>query len=506
MSYNSVADMPVQYRTPYGTTPVQREIMKGTKCVFNGKFPSGTSCFGKYPSLYQSMGANNVAYNDPFLTYPGAGANTYDWLTRTNYLPSCNQNPNYLRVQRNNNPRGFLANKNTRTVRGLNFGKNDQSVWSPSKKTPWSPAGDAPYTTGFAGTNGTGPGLMGQPLKLQLYQGTYGDSIPIEKLDLPRAMKGGYGLKRKTVKRRKKGKQKKATKKTKKTKMGRRVTRKQAPARVRSSAKKRGRKMVKPGDIIKLNKKGKIQIVKRKIKSNNTVCNSVMFKGRSSKKHSNFGAISTTFGVGMVVGLLIIVGVVVAIVITSSSPPPPPPQVAEVTCRVGYLYDALSNTCVDINKEENELALQAQKDEIKRIEDAIFDLEIKGIERGADAEIELLERKAELERLRNLYKSCPSGQTKCGRTGPEDINFDCVDLQKSRYHCGECRFACHNTTECSKGECTPVVSLFKDKNFGGGPYNFGIGEYDDLTLNSTVGVGNTSSMILNPGYEIQLLG
>ena len=64
------------------------------------------------------MGANNVAYQSPYLTYPGAGANTYDWLTKTNYLPPCNKIPDYLRVQKNNNPKGFLAN-NTKAIEDI---------------------------------------------------------------------------------------------------------------------------------------------------------------------------------------------------------------------------------------------------------------------------------------------------------------------------------------------------------------------------------------------------
>lgn len=65
---------------------------------------------GWNPYEKNSFGPNNVAYRNPFLMYENPGGNTINFLTGKNYLPPCNSSKgNVRKVQKNNNPTGFLA-------------------------------------------------------------------------------------------------------------------------------------------------------------------------------------------------------------------------------------------------------------------------------------------------------------------------------------------------------------------------------------------------------------
>jgi len=170
----------------------------------NSSSSSSSSRFGSttdYPSLYHTMGPNKVAYEAPYLTYNNsAGGNTYNFLTKQNYLPPYHSSKKpQLKVQPNNNPRGFLSNKSVLPVSGLGFGQNKSE--SDNKWRSYGVAKGRPYTTQLMsvgnGTIGssTGVGLVGQPLDLYTYQNTNKGKYMSEYPQFlgPRSWWGGFG-------------------------------------------------------------------------------------------------------------------------------------------------------------------------------------------------------------------------------------------------------------------------------------------------------------------------
>ena len=140
--YNSFAnkDLYIPTWNPYqghlGRTQQQQRIAKGSK-LSNAQNalqanPMGLSQvprsnFGYHQSGYNYMGPNMVAYENPMLMYSGAGSNTVNYLTGRNYLKPCNSNNTYpyLKVQKNNNPRGYLSNSKVVPLSGVksNYGR-----------------------------------------------------------------------------------------------------------------------------------------------------------------------------------------------------------------------------------------------------------------------------------------------------------------------------------------------------------------------------------------------
>lgn len=217
--YNSYANESLYTPTwnPYQNrknTPEQNKISKNAKAIRRKENIQTGMNFGQIPG-YKYTGPNLVAYENPMLVYPGAGSNTVNYLTARNYLKPCRKHSdNKLKVRKNNNPRGFLANSKTVPVR-MNFGQ-----WANSK-SPWVAHGKQvgrPFTTQMVNTNdssGSGPVRIGQPMDLYTYMNTpYGGYRYPEFLG-PRSWMGGFGSKRKSTK----GTQKrKSTRKTKGTK------------------------------------------------------------------------------------------------------------------------------------------------------------------------------------------------------------------------------------------------------------------------------------------------
>lgn len=154
-------------------------------------------------------GPNRVGYENPMLMYPGAGANTMNYLTEMNYFPPCS-NPGIrssLKVQANNNPTGFLSANDVVPVSGLGFGKPKRPPalakpvpGSPgaSNPGPWVAQGTElgrPFTTQLMGTGNDGAGFVrvGQPLELYTYQNNNKIGYNYPQFLGPRAWYGGYG-------------------------------------------------------------------------------------------------------------------------------------------------------------------------------------------------------------------------------------------------------------------------------------------------------------------------
>jgi hypothetical protein len=195
-------------------TPKQRLISKNSKAI-NQRYQ-----LNRYGSTDTMMGPNNVAYRNPMLMYPGAGANTINYLTGRNYLKPCRGKDTSLKVRKNNNPTGFLASDRTVPISGTKFGQ-----WA-YPNNPWN---SEIINTNFAGPrDGAGFTRIGQPMELYNYQNTpYGSDKYPEFLG-PRAWYGGFG----NAKR---------------------------PSRKTSHS----RKKVKPGDTVQI-KNGKIKVVKKR--------------------------------------------------------------------------------------------------------------------------------------------------------------------------------------------------------------------------------------------------
>jgi hypothetical protein len=210
--------------------------------------------FGGPRSSYDMMGYNDVAYENPYLMYP-AGSNTYNFLTKMNYLPPCRDDPRWLKVQKHNNPTGFLSSSDVLPVSGYQrpkrgkskFGRSDG--FKMSNDGPWVSRGEQlgrPLTTQLVGTGddaaSAGYYAMAQPLKLYTYQNTdYASYNYPEFLDY-RAWMGGFGKKTPTK-----------TTKAKQTKSRQRKT--------TTKAKGRSRSRKTSGNTFRVSKNGRIRRV-----------------------------------------------------------------------------------------------------------------------------------------------------------------------------------------------------------------------------------------------------
>lgn len=247
---------PYQNRT--ARTGTQKRTARGARRVSRATALNGA--FGLSTNAYAP---NNVAYENPFLMYRGAGGNTLNFLTGRNYLKPCNTSMgrlpggSYLKVKKNNNPTGFLSSNEVVPVSGTRFGTRTGKWSNPDK--PWVSNVDEvgrPYPTGGqnAYDSRTGYTRIGQPLELYTYQNTpYGGDKYPEFLG-PRSWMGGYGRRR-----RRRNSRKKPTRSKAKTQP--RTTR--AKARARPRAQRRKPKVnVKPGDVIRV-KSGKLKLEKK---------------------------------------------------------------------------------------------------------------------------------------------------------------------------------------------------------------------------------------------------
>jgi len=193
------------FRNEYGYRNFSVDDLQDSEEDFQHDFGYETS-----PSM---MGPNLVGYENPYLMYPGAGANTVNFLTGSNYYSPCHSTPHPLKVRPNNNPTGFLSGSDVVPVSGLpgyrsrygsarssskSSGSNKANFSAPNK--PWVARGTElgrPYTTQLMGVGdnspGTGYSRIGQPLDLYTYQNTdYGNKKYPQFLG-PRAWYGGFG-------------------------------------------------------------------------------------------------------------------------------------------------------------------------------------------------------------------------------------------------------------------------------------------------------------------------
>ena len=185
-SYNSYAnkDLYVNKWNPYQTYPSVKDVKKArtyrskSKAISRAShlnFQSSGSSFGPLHS-----GPNRVAYEDPYLMYKNPGANTLNYLTGKQYLPPCRVSPNkQLKVRKNNNPTGFLSNKNVVPVSGTRPPLLRSRFGASAPHNPWVAKGkqlQRPYNTQFVSggdeTASSGYTRIGQPLELYAYQNT----------------------------------------------------------------------------------------------------------------------------------------------------------------------------------------------------------------------------------------------------------------------------------------------------------------------------------------------
>jgi len=272
-SYNSYAnkDLYVNKWNPYQTYPSAKDVKKArtyrskSKAISRAShlnFQSSGSSFGPLHS-----GPNRVAYEDPYLMYKNPGANTLNYLTGKQYLPPCTPlqgsggplrgyrvSPNkQLKVRKNNNPTGFLSNKNVVPVSGTRPPLLRSRFGASAPHNPWVAKGkqmQRPYNTQFVSggdeTASSGYTRIGQPLELYAYQNTDYGSYKYPEFLGQRAWMGGYGQSKK------KSMTKTKTKRRKKTKT-------KTPRRVLPRSVKRTRRKAGPGDTLVV-KNGKIKI------------------------------------------------------------------------------------------------------------------------------------------------------------------------------------------------------------------------------------------------------
>ncbi len=277
-SYNSYAnkDLYVNKWNPYQTYPSAKDVKKArtyrskSKAISRAShlnFQSSGSSFGPLHS-----GPNRVAYEDPYLMYKNPGANTLNYLTGKQYLPPCRVSPNkQLKVRKNNNPTGFLSNKNVVPVSGtrpplLRPGGARSRFGASAPHNPWVAKGkqmQRPYNTQFVSggdeTASSGYTRIGQPLELYAYQNTDYGSYKYPEFLGQRAWMGGYGHRSAA------GSQSKKKSKTK-TKIKQRTKTKTKTKTVKTKSVKRTRRKAGPGDTLVV-KNGKIKIKGNKKKS-----------------------------------------------------------------------------------------------------------------------------------------------------------------------------------------------------------------------------------------------
>ena len=253
-NYNSWAnnDLYLKSWNPYQKqrrlTRKQKQFKGAANAIDRAYTLNGANQFGL------NSGPNNVAYRKPFMMYPKGeiGGNTINWTTRRNYLPPChNPRVKRLKVATNNNPTGYLANKNVTPVSGLGFGMKQwiENPYNENQMKPWvarDKTAERPYPTQLISTNDaatSGYTRLGQPLSLYSYQNNPNvGSYSYPEFQSNRGFYGGFGN----------GKTKTKTK-TKK----RQVTK---------TRKKKKKVTAKAGDTLIL-KNGKIRVVNKKSSS-----------------------------------------------------------------------------------------------------------------------------------------------------------------------------------------------------------------------------------------------
>lgn len=218
-NYNSYAnkDLYLKSWNPYQNNTMrssrQQKVARGARDVSKAWAMNG-SRFGS-PNLYQMEGPNNASYRPPFHMYTEGqiGGNTVNYLTKRNYLPPCyNPKVQRLKVAANNNPTGYLANKNVTPVSGLRGNRRNHrsrfgmKPWTESSKKipPWVARGSTaqrPYTTQLFSSNdaaSSGYTRVGQPLSLYAYQNNPNvGSYNYPEFSGPRNIYGGFGRSRK---------------------------------------------------------------------------------------------------------------------------------------------------------------------------------------------------------------------------------------------------------------------------------------------------------------------
>jgi hypothetical protein len=202
--------------------------------------------FGLNPTLYQSMGPNteNTNGKQSMLLYPGAGANTINYFTNKDYYPD---NNNGLRVQKHNNPTGFLSNKEVKSVSGLKsskFGKD--KPWVMDKLQEKRPMTTNLFQNGESSSAGFQ--RIAQPLELYSYQNNKSLGYEYPNFLGSRMWTGGFGNNKPTKK--SVSSKKKSIKKSKSLNIGSTKIPK-----------------VTTGDTLKI-KNGKIEVIKAKAKPN----------------------------------------------------------------------------------------------------------------------------------------------------------------------------------------------------------------------------------------------
>jgi hypothetical protein len=217
-----------------------------------GYNPFQMNAFGN-ASLYNSMGPN--IQEMPMLVYPvGLGGNTVNYFTNKDYYKEGNKS---LKVNRNNNPTGFLSSVKVKPVSGLTlktqnnlmragFGEDKKKDWVMDKKQL-----SRPITTNLFQNEGAGFQRIAQPLELYSYQNTDAAGFNYPAFLGPRMWEGGYGSNKKKsaspVKRVKYTSDKQPNVKKVKVK---------TVVKTKNTTKK-----VKPGDTLQI-KNGKVKVVK----------------------------------------------------------------------------------------------------------------------------------------------------------------------------------------------------------------------------------------------------
>ena len=250
-NYNSYANSNLYvkgwnpYQIQQKRTPKQKQFAKASRAISRKNAIQARMNYGL------TGGPNLVGYENPMLLYSGAGANTVNYLTGSNYYKPCRsmkQYP-YLKVKKNNNPTGFLSKSSVKPIKGLNFGS-----WSNSH-VPWISRGaelGRPFSTQFMNLgDGGGSGVVriGQPLDLYTYMNSpYGGYQYPEFLG-PRSWMGGFGTRKKS--------KKSSARKSSARKSSAQKSSKQKSSKQKSSARK------KYSDTIHISN-GKVKVIKSK--------------------------------------------------------------------------------------------------------------------------------------------------------------------------------------------------------------------------------------------------
>jgi hypothetical protein len=222
-----------------------------------GYNPFQVSAFGN-AGLYQSMGPN---INEiPMLVYPvGLGGNTVNYFNNKDYYA---EGKKTLKVQRHNNPTGFLSSVKVKPVSGLNL-KTHNNLMSagfgnPDKQKPWvmdKKQVSRPMTTNLFQTESAGFQRIAQPLELYTYQNTNASGYDYPSFMGPRMWMGGYGNSNKKS-------SNKPQKTTKKTNSKVLISKPTKTVKVENKIKTKKLK-IKPGDTLVI-KNGKVKVAKSK--------------------------------------------------------------------------------------------------------------------------------------------------------------------------------------------------------------------------------------------------